>query len=279
MKNIKKPLFAACALILALLACNLPDSQESKQFNPGPNLAGTITAQASTLQAIKDVTQPPQAINATPLPPTDTPQPTDTPTITLTPTETWTPTPTVPMVSVNQITNCRTGPGTQYDLLNSLNVGQTAEVVGKYSPSYWVIKNPSGSGICWLWNQYATVTGNTNVLPEMVPPPTPTPSLPAAPKAFNITISCKIVMKPIIKNEVHVELSWQDVATNEDGYYIYRDGKLIATLDANSTGISDDTSLAAIILKGDPAPSVSYGIEAFNSAGKSKMKDKSVSCP
>jgi hypothetical protein len=43
-----------------------------------------------------------------------------------------------------------------------------------------VIKNPDASGTCWLWGMYATVEGNTEYLPEMTPPPTPTPLPPTA---------------------------------------------------------------------------------------------------
>ncbi|MFA5873603.1 MAG: SH3 domain-containing protein, partial [Anaerolineales bacterium] len=95
----------------------------------------------------------------------------------LTPTPTFTLTPEVPMVSVSVQTNCRSGPGTAYDILGILNVGQTAEVVGRsvYNDN-WIIKLPSNPAItCWLWGQYATVVGNTAGLPIVTPPPTPTP--------------------------------------------------------------------------------------------------------
>jgi hypothetical protein len=51
------------------------------------------------------------------------------------------------------------------------------EVVGRNANgTYWIIRNPTRpSQLCWLWGQFATVTGNTSVLPVYVPPPTPTP--------------------------------------------------------------------------------------------------------
>ena len=83
-------------------------------------------------------------------------------------------TPSTPSVTVSSTTNCRTGPSTDYDLLYTLNVGETAEVVGKYSSgNYWVINNPDGGGNCWLWGEYATISGDTDNLPEMIPPPAP----------------------------------------------------------------------------------------------------------
>ena len=81
------------------------------------------------------------------------------------------------MVSVSSNTNCRTGPGTIYDIVGALLVGEEAEVVGKGEWGYyWIIENPDGAGECWLWNNYATITGPTDGLAVYTPPPTPTPA-------------------------------------------------------------------------------------------------------
>jgi uncharacterized protein YgiM (DUF1202 family) len=124
----------------------------------------------------------------TPLPlPTETavPQPTPTlvPSATLVPTDvpvipSITPPPTlvpsIPMVSVSVNTNCRSGPSRYYDLLGGLRVGESARVVGK-SPatSYWIIETPRGTGVCWLWDGYATISGDTASLPVVETPPSP----------------------------------------------------------------------------------------------------------
>lgn len=57
-----------------------------------------------------------------------------------------------------------------------------------------------------------------------------------------------------------VTLSWIDVADNEDGYHVYRDGALIATPGFNAKGFTDNPPY------GGP---YTYGVEAFNSAGAS----------
>ncbi len=245
------PILASCMLILAILSCNLPSAQ-----GPSPtDLAGTITAQASTLEV-----------------PSVIPTPTSTPTITPTVT------PSVPTVVVSTATNCRSGPGTDYDLVSTLGPGQSAQVVGKYSiTNYWIIDNPTG-GTCWLWGQYATVSGNIGGLPELVPPPSPTPALPAAPVNLNVDFTCTLVSTPIFENKVHVDLSWTDVATNEDGYRVYRDGTQLATLAANATSFSDDTTMAGLVITGSTPPTITYAIEAFNAAGNSQQIEKSVSC-
>jgi hypothetical protein len=134
-----------------LAACNLP------------------SVQPTTSTVAPGEIQPPAAVD------TNTPEFSPTPSDTPLPTLTFTP--EVPMVSVSVDTNCRSGPGTAYDILGVLHVGETAEVVGvaPYGGS-WIIKNPDGAGTCWLWDQYASVTGSTAGLPTIDVPPTPTPT-------------------------------------------------------------------------------------------------------
>ena len=177
---------ASSALILAILACSLPGSQDNS--NHKPNIALTITAQALIIQnSTKQVTIK-HPIMQTLL-------------SRKTPGAALASTPGVPMVSVSTATNCRTGPSTDYDLLYTLDVGQTAEVVGKYSGgNYWVIKTPSGGGNCWLWGEYATIIGNTDNLPEMIPPPAPPTAVPtiklARPVFIRPTATPTIILAP-----------------------------------------------------------------------------------
>jgi hypothetical protein len=153
---------------LATLACSMPGSQNNS--NQQSNLAATITAQALIIQNSTK-----QAAIKHPI--IRTPHPKNAPAISLSST------PGVPMVSVSTATNCRTGPSTDYDLIYTLDVGQTAEVVGKYSGgNYWVIKTPSGGGNCWLWGEYATISGDVDNLPEMIPPPAPPTAVPTVKK-------------------------------------------------------------------------------------------------
>ena len=53
-------------------------------------------------------------------------------------------------------------------------VGVPAQSVGRGADSeYWIINRPDGRGQCWLWDEYATVTGDTSKIPIMTPPPPP----------------------------------------------------------------------------------------------------------
>ena len=102
----------------------------------------------------------------TPSEPTGTPSPQPTTTSSM------------PYVSVSVDTNCRTGPGQVYDYVGALLVGEEAEIVGRESTGrFWYIRNPDNiTQYCWVWDEYATVRGDTSMLAVLTPPPTPTPA-------------------------------------------------------------------------------------------------------
>jgi len=68
-----------------------------------------------------------------------------------------------------------------------------------------------------------------------------------------------LISEPISQNIVSLE--WSDNANNEDGFRIYRDGSIIATLRSNST-IYQDTGLEA-------GKTYRYSVTAYNEAGES----------
>jgi hypothetical protein len=278
---ISKPRIIYSFILLAILAfglaaCDLQAVQNSNQ----PDLAATITAQALLLQTLNS---PPASANTPDLPGTITAQalalqaPGSTPVPAYTLTPAFTATPSAPEVSVTVSTNCRTGPGSAYDVVWGLNPGQTAQLVGQYTPdNYWIINNPSG-GTCWLWGQYAVVSGNTATLPEYTPPPTPTPaatstpSLPAAPTDVSIAKMC-----PPAGFGLYVYsgiLGWKDMANNAKGYKVYVNGTLLATLPPNSTTFPVNVG---VLPQGQVIP---MGVLAFNDAGASSKQTTSMSCP
>jgi hypothetical protein len=266
--NISKKIFiVGLIFILGLSACNLPS-----QAPPDP-LEVAEAAVTATLVAL--TVNPPLVTNA----PVDTPLPTDTPTIT--PTFT----PSVPMVTVSVNTNCRTGPGVVYDLIGALLVGEQAVVVGKYSAgNYWIINNPDASGTCWLWGQYATVSGNTAGLPEYAAPPTPTPTNtptptftptpppPNAPANFTANKICTPLL-PSPNYNYQFVLQWDDSANNEDGYRVYFNNALLVDLPANST------THPHVIGPMPPGVPFKYDVEAYNATGASAKKSITVTCP
>jgi hypothetical protein len=168
-------LFLAAVLLIVSLACVLPGTA-----TPDPNFINTAIAQTIaagvTQAAPSNVTIILESPTTTQ---TFTPElPTLSPTVTSTPTLAFTSTPLVPLISVSVATNCRVGPGRQYDRVGALLVGEIAEVYGRDpTGAYWYIRNPdSGPEFCWLWGEYATLVGNIGALSVYTPPPTPTPA-------------------------------------------------------------------------------------------------------
>lgn len=90
--------------------------------------------------------------------------------------------------------------------------------------------------------------------PIMIDLPKPTPLPPDTPvwSAYNYT--CELVDGG---GDMTMYLTWFDRSDSEEGYKVYRDQKLIATLEPNSMFYADMTFVA-------DGKTVSYSIEAFN---------------
>ena len=70
-----------------------------------------------------------------------------------------------PMGTVKTKTDCRSGPGEFYDLVQTAEPPAKIDLVGKYTPDYWVVRTEAG-GECWLPGQDVTVEGDTSGLQE-----------------------------------------------------------------------------------------------------------------
>lgn len=96
-----------------------------------------------------------------------------TPSATLNVTSTFAVTPGVVQVRVNAPTYCRAGPSLAYEQVRTMMVEDVAEVIGRNERgNYWLIRNADiAAGTCWIWGRYATLIGDTSVLPVLTPPP------------------------------------------------------------------------------------------------------------
>lgn len=244
---------ALFALVLTLSACNLPRSA------PAPAAGTDATALAATVAA-----QVTEALFQSPTPsPSATPIP---PTATATASPTITPTYSPPVLKINENTNCRSGPGETYNIIVVLKAGQTVDITGRGPQgNYWVVKVPGKNETCWVWGEFSTASGSTHVLEEITPPPTATAAPPAAPRGLTYDFVCSFT-------DVTVNLGWTDVATNESGYRVLRNGATIAELPANTTFHRDVTAASS-------GSSFTYSVQAFNSAGESSAINISFSCP
>ncbi len=237
----KVPVLLLAAVLLS--ACNIPSS---KSVDPQIATAAALTVQ-SALEAATPLASPAAAF-----------QQTTTPAIS-------TPTFIQPMASVEDVTNCRKGPGTNYERVTQLMPLESVRIVGFYPPNYWVVSTKDGD--CWLSGEFATPSGSFAAVPTVAGPPTPQGGGPKAatfPKS-GWTFFC-------YTGKADITLSWNDNAENESGYRIVRNGEVVADLSANTTYFEETIPL----LSGE---SVEYKIRAYNLAGNSDSPPAKIACP
>ncbi len=185
-------------ILLGVLACAVPGIPQVDQNAAGTAVAETLNA---IIQMTQDAGQNVVDISSDTPAPTLTPSATPTfnpifptltaspiPPATLTPTASLTSTPLVAMISVSIPTNCRLGPGKVYKMIGVLQDGYWVQAYARDpTNNYWYIRNPANSAdFCWVWGEYASVTGPAYSLPIYTPPPSPTPTYTSTPApSFN----------------------------------------------------------------------------------------------
>lgn len=242
-------------LIFVMLGCNMLGGA------PEPSDSVIQTAAAQTLQLIltPSITGTAEQLQS----PTA-----NTPAATATQTETVTRTPTysVPMLTVREQTNCRTGPGQDYEVIFTYLSGKKLEIVGRYDPdNYWLVKSAeSPTGSCWLWGEYVEVTGSYWAVSSVTPPPTSTKAPPQAPSIQEWNFSCS-------GGTMTFTVSWTDRGIDETGYRVYRNGEAVAELPANSTSYVDTFDLPA----GD---NVDYYLQVYSPYGSANSLIMRMTC-
>jgi len=178
-----------------------------------------------------------------------------------------TPTYSQPMVSVGEVTNCRKGPGTNYERVTQIMPSESVKIIGFFSPNYWVVSAKDGE--CWLSGEFATPVGSFAAVPTVSAPPTPeggAPKAPAFQKGSGWTFFCKG------DGQTDITLSWADNSVNESGYRILRNGEKVAELPANSTYFAETIALLS-------GQSVGYQVQAYNTAGETTSSTAKMTCP
>ncbi len=200
--------------------------------------------------------------------------------------EQTTPNATLPVVATQVITatpspmvrfltggNCRTGPGTVYPVVTALQQGAESPAEGRNNDNSWWYILAAPNVRCWVSATVVEAIGPVAGLPALPAPPTPipspTPTTVLIPSPTPTTAPVQIPTAPAqfyIQDRVcngqtyTVTLRWLDQSNNEQGFRVYRDGTLIATLSANEVQYTDSPPY------GGP---YTYGVEAFNTAGAS----------
>ena len=252
--------FPALILLLVMVACTLP----VEQFPPPDEIQ---TAAALTLQSMLT---PSVVSTASPAVSTATSSPgvteTDSVTESLTATITITPTYSVPILTVLESTNCRTGPGEEYEVIATYVTGKVLEIVGRYEPgNFWLVEaSESPTGTCWLWGEFAEITGSYWTVASVTPPATVTGAPPPAPIIIEWNFFCEAGM-------LNFTVTWRDNANDENGYRIFRNGEGIVELPANTTTYTDLYDVS-----GDQ--SVEYYIQVFSPSGTANTSIMRMRC-
>jgi hypothetical protein len=257
MKTHKFKIAGSVFLLLLLSACTFP----------GLSSEPSLEDQAATFVAM--------TLNASaPAEPAETPQatlPANSPTQTAIsgPAGTITPTYSVPMLEVEEPTNCRSGPGQNFEVITVFQSGANAEIVGRYQDNnWWLINNPFGSGTCWISGEFATVSGSESTVKVVTPPPPATADLPAPPSISNWEYFCSLGSSG---PNITFNLTWSDRAVDETGYRIYRNNELVTELPPNSGSFSEVVDI-------ERNEKLTYRLEVFNSTGASSASPISFSC-
>ena len=246
---------AGLSIILAMLACSVPGVVQ-------PTVVGDQTATV-TAAAPQEPTR-----DASDVPPTATFS--RTPSITASPngspSATITPTYSVPMLIVQEPTNCRTGPGEEYEVVSTYLAGKQLEIVGRYDPGdFWLVKSSeSPDGTCWLWGEYVELIGSYWVVSSVTPPPTGTNPPPEGVAIDHWEFFCT-------GTTINVTIIWFDRANNEQGYRVMRNGEVAAELPANSTTYTESFT--------PPEDQwTDYYIQIYNETGSANSSIMRMSC-
>lgn len=168
-----------------------------------------------------------------------------------------------PFASFEDVTNCRTGPGVNYERITQITPGFSVEIVGFFPPNYWIVQTDSGP--CWVAGELVTPTGNTSAVPTVTAPPTPKAEAPEGVSLQKWDIFCNYAT-----NEAQITIIWSDQG-DESGYRVVRNDTVVAELPADTLQFQE----TIILLSGQ---SVGYIIIAFNGAGQNQSKLISLSC-
>jgi len=236
--NMKRILGLYLVVGILISSCNLPATEASD-----PQIA---TAAALTVQAALNAVTP--LATATKIPATKA--------------ITSTPTYSQPMASVGDTTNCRKGPGKNYERVTQLMPLESVKIIGFFPPNYWVVSTKDGE--CWLSGEFTTPVGSFAAVPTVTAPPVG--KVPEAASKTTWTFSC------YSPNKADITLSWNDNADNESGYRIIRNDVKAADLPVNSTNFAETIDLSS-------GKSVEYKIQAYNPNGETNSPVVKITCP
>ncbi len=174
-----------------------------------------------------------------------------------------TPTYSQPMVNVGDVTNCRKGPGTNYERIAQIFPADPVEIIGFFPPNYWIVSTKFGD--CWVSGEFTTPAGSFAAVPTVTAPPTPGGGAPEGVSLQKWDIFCNFQT-----GQADISIKWSD-KDDETGYRIVRNGEVVAELPGNSTQFAETIALLS-------GQNVGYSVEAFNIIGTANSSVIVLSC-
>jgi uncharacterized protein YraI len=235
----KRLIYLTFAASLILASCNMPGSGA-----PSPDVAtvAAMTVQAAIENSQSPLASPTSAEQTTPVANDNTGK---------------------PFASFEDVTNCRVGPGVNYERITQIQPGFAVEIIGYYPPNFWIVQTDKGA--CWVAGEFVTPSGSVSAVPTVTAPPTPTGSAPE-----NVSLQKWDVACDYATNEAKVTIVWKD-EEDEIGYRVVRNDVVIAEVPADTTTFNETITL----LSGQTA---GYSIIAFNAIGATQSKTISLGC-
>ncbi|HNA89337.1 MAG TPA: SH3 domain-containing protein [Anaerolineales bacterium] len=224
--------FAISMLILAILACNMPNTTTVQEPSSESTDPTAVVSPAVTFVVV--------VVN------TDTPTPTETP-IPVTPTLQLS-----PKITLTKNSNCRAGPTTFYNVIDQIASGTELPVIGiNEDNTWWQVINATNRE-CWIFNENATPNTDFRSLPIGEAPP-----LPGVPQSFFVVDQqCLSAQK-----KFSLTLSWAS-GGGETAYRLYRDGARVGEFKPTRLNYKDPAVPYNKV--------VTYELEAVNENGVSE---------
>lgn len=236
----KRIAILAVTAAMIISSCNLPGASAS---DPQIATAAALTVEAAINTTHSTPLASPTAINQTNIG--------ETPTF------------SQPFASVEDVTNCRTGPGVNYERVTQIQPSDAVEIVGFFPPNYWIVNTDAGT--CWVAGEFVTPSGSISAVPTVSSPPTS-----QANALQNVSLQKWEIFCNYETDKADVTIIWAD-KDGEAGYRISRNGTVIAELPANSTQFTETITLLA-------GQNVGYVVIAFNTSGSNNSKTITLSC-
>ena len=137
------------------------------------------------------------------------------------------------------------------------------------SPTQITDQNPEGSVATVTWHVNPTQTITPTLTASMVTAlPMSTSILPGTPVWSVYSYTCELA---IGGGTMTMNLAWIDHSDSEEGYKIYRDEKVIATLVSDSSVYIDVAFVAT-------DKTLSYSVEAFNKSWRASTSTITTGC-